>query len=199
MRVRTELVHFALAASLLGYGVGAAKSTVESDCLNALGQLEQISTFDLNECAVNVQCLINEFGRRVPEFSISRTKVLLFYPTVESGKATVLTFGQPLGRAPMFYHVALQVEDKVFDPTFSSTQALPLKAYLRKMFLGEDDELPEPDRGKWVEMKSIPAMTWRRKYPQGKSPGQTVNEMVTGFISSSRYRSTSIDKLIDPN
>lgn len=116
------------------------------------------------QCHQNVINLTNNLERKVPSFNIKDAIVLFFHPR-ESTSVSMQVFAAPQGRFRWFYHVVLLYDDEIFDLSYGKIPKVAgLETYLKEMFWGIKDQLPEPENLEKITVKRIPADKWRSEF-----------------------------------
>lgn len=145
-----------------------------------------------HECQRNTQKLIVAF-EQVKSFLVDDATVLFFHAPDPHVKF-IQVYASFMNRFRWEYHVALAFHGKVYDTSFRKQPAvLATNDYLREMFLGSKDPLPEPQNGNLVIIKQIPAVMWRDKL--GKSDGGTTYD-IPFFLDTKRFKPQSINKYL---
>lgn len=145
-----------------------------------------------HECQRNTQKMIVAFDQ-VKSFSVDDATVLLFHARDPSTEF-IQVYASFYNRFRWEYHVALEFNGKVYDSSFRRQPAvIATNEYLREMFLGSKDSMPEPQNGNLVIVKQIPAVMWRDKL--GKSEG-TVTYNIPYFLNTRRFKPQPINKYL---
>jgi hypothetical protein len=144
-------------------------------------------------CHQNIIDLINNLQRQVPSFDVESATVLFFHPR-ETTDVSMQVFAAPQGRFRWFHHVVMLYRGKIYDLSFGkSPRIVPPVAYLREMFLGARDPLPEPQNAQMITVKRVPATVWRDEY--GKQiDGETHD--ASFFRRTKKYRPRTLDTFL---